>query len=183
MTEHHDSTQPSATPLTNLSEEERARALERFHLLRPYLENEATLAEVAGVAGVSLRTARYWVRRYRQEGLAGLARKPRRDKDRPKIAPDLLQLIEGLALQKPPLSAAAIQRQVATVARDRGEKPPSYSLVYAVVRKIDPSLVTLAHEGTKAYCDVLRPRPPPRGRSAQRHLAGRPQRTRHPRQG
>ena len=155
MSERHDSTQPSTTPLTNLSEEERARALERYHLLRPYLENEATLAEVAEVAGVSLRTARYWVRRYRQEGLAGLARKPRRDKDRPKIAPDLRQLIEGLALQKPPLSAAAIQRQVATVARDRGEKPPSYSLVYDVVRKIDPALVTLAHEGTKAYCDAF----------------------------
>ena len=46
--------------------------------------------------------------------------------------------------QEPPQSAAAIQRQVA---RDHGEKPPSYSLVYAVVRKIDPSLVTLAHEG------------------------------------
>jgi putative transposase len=25
--------------------------------------------------------------------------------------------------------------------------------VYAVVRKIDPSLVTLAHEGTRAYCE------------------------------
>ena len=82
-----------------------------------------------------------------------MARKTRRDKDRTKIAPDLLQLIEGLALQKPPLSAAAIQRQVATVAGDRGQRPPSYSLVYAVVRKIDPSLVTLAHEGTKAYCE------------------------------
>jgi putative transposase len=153
MTERPDTTRPPVPPLTNLSEEERARALERFRLLRPYLENEATLLEVAGVAGVSLRAARYWIRRYRQEGLVGLARKTRRDKDRPKIAPDLLQLIEGLALRKPPLSAAAIQRQVAMVARDRGEKPPSYSLVYAVVRKIDPALVTLAHEGTKAYCE------------------------------
>jgi putative transposase len=108
MAEHNNITQATATPLTNLSEEERARALERYSLLRPYLENTATLAEVVGSAGVSLRTARYWVRRYRQEGLAGLARKPRRDKDQPKIASDLLRLIEGLALQKPPLSAAAI---------------------------------------------------------------------------
>jgi putative transposase len=148
-----DSTPPPGPPLTNLSEDERTRALERFRLLRPYLDNEVPLLEVVAAAGVSLRTARYWVRRYRREGLAGLARKARRDKDRPKVAPDLLRLIEGLALQKPPLSAAAIQRRVATVARDRGLKPPSYSLVYAVVRKLDPSLVTLAHEGTKAYCD------------------------------
>ena len=152
MIDRPDTPTPSSPPLTTMTEEERTLALERFHLLRPYLEDNTTLVEVADGAGLSVRTVRYWAHRYRQQGLAGLARKTRRDKNQPRIAPHLLQLIEGLALQKPPLSAAAIQRQVATVAKDHGEKPPSYSLVYAVVRKIDPSLVTMAHEGTKAYC-------------------------------
>ena len=151
MSDRPDTPTPSSPPLTNLTEEERALALERFHLLRSHLEGDASLVDVANGAGVSIRTMRYWTHRYRQHGLAGLARKTRRDKNQPKIEPYLLQLIEGLALQKPPLSAAAIQRQVATVAKDRGAKPPSYSLVYAVVRKIDPSLKTMAHEGTKAY--------------------------------
>src|SRR5512135_1618644 len=151
-----DSSKPAASPtpgLSSLSEAERARALERFRLLRPFLEEEVSLPEIARIGGISLRTARYWVQRYREEGFAGLARKARRNKKQPKIAVTLLQLIEGLALRKPPLSAAAIHRQVAEVASDLGEKPPSYSLVYAVMRRIYPSLVTMAHEGTKAYCE------------------------------
>ena len=137
MIDRPDTPMPSSPPLTTVTEEERTLALERFHLLRPYLEDNTTLVEVADGAGLSVRTVRYWAHRYRQQGLAGLARKTRRDKNQPRIAPHLLQLIEGLALQKPPLSAAAIQRQVATVAGDRGQRPPSYSLVYAVVRKIE----------------------------------------------
>ena len=156
-----DSSKPEASPapeLSSLSEAERARALGRYRLLRPFLEEDVSLPEIARIGGISLRTARYWVRRYREEGFAGLARTTRRDKKHPKIATQLLQLIEGLALRKPPLSAAAIHRQVAEVANDLGEKPPSYSLVYAVIRsavirRIDPSLATMARAGTKAYCE------------------------------
>jgi putative transposase len=153
-----DSSKPAASPapdLSSLSEAERARAMERFRLLRPFLEEEVSLPEIARIGGISLRTARYWVQRYREEGFAGLARKTRQDKKQPKTVAQLLQLIEGLALRKPPLSAAAIQRQVAEVATDLGEKPLSYSLVYAVIRRIDPSLTTMAHEGTKAYCEAF----------------------------
>jgi putative transposase len=151
-----DSSKPAAPPapeLSSLSEAERTRALERFRLLRPFLEEDVSLPVIARSGGISLRTARYWVQRYREEGLAGLARKARRDKEQPKSAATLLQLIEGLALRKPPLSAAAIHRQVTELAHDLGEKAMSYSLVYAVTRRIDPSLATLAHEGTKAYCE------------------------------
>ncbi len=78
-----DSSKPAAShapELSSLSEAERARALERFRLLRPFLEDEVSLPEIARIGGISLRTARYWVRRYRDEGFAGLARKARRDK-------------------------------------------------------------------------------------------------------
>ena len=119
MTDQPNTTTPPAVPpLTNLTEEERARALERFRLLRPYLENQSSLLEVTKVADVSSRTCDIGSCRHCQEGLTGLARKTRRDKQHPKIAATLLKLIEGLALQKPPLSAAAIQRQVAAVAKD-----------------------------------------------------------------
>lgn len=39
------------------------------------------------------------------------------------------------------------------VAEQQGKKPPSYSVVYDVVRKLPAALLTLAHEGTKAYAD------------------------------
>ena len=63
--------------------------------------------------------------------------------------------MEGLALQKPPLGPAAIHREVITLAEQRGEKPPSYSLVYSVVRNLSPALTTLAHQGEKVYRDAF----------------------------
>jgi putative transposase len=67
------------------------------------------------------------------------------------MPPELQSLIEGLALRKPRLSAAAIARQIRRVASEQGWRPPSYSTVYDVIRRLDPALVTLAHEGRKAY--------------------------------
>jgi len=82
-----------------------------------------------------------------------LVRKGRDDKDRPRRAPSLREVIEGLALQKPRPSAATVHRKAVEVAEELGERPPSYSLVYGLIRKLDPALLTMAHEGTKAYGD------------------------------
>lgn len=63
--------------------------------------------------------------------------------------------MEGLALRTPPPSAAFVHRQVATVAAEQGWPVPSYSTVYAVIRQLDPGLVTLAHQGAKAYREAF----------------------------
>lgn len=61
------------------------------------------------------------------------------------------RLIEGLALRKPPPTAAFIHRQVAEVAAQHSWSVPSYSSVYDIMRKIDPALVMLAHQGPKVF--------------------------------
>ena len=110
------------------------------------------LSQAATNAGVPYRTAQRWLAQYQRLGLAGLARRPRTDRDtRRRLSPELLHLVEGLALQKPPLGPAAIHREVVKLAEQRGEKPPSYSLVYSVVRNLSPALTTLAHQGEKVY--------------------------------
>ncbi len=126
-------------------------ALDRFRRLRPHLEDGCPLARLARAEGLPLRTARRWVRRYREQGLAGLVRHPRSDRGQRTFPSELVRLIESLALRTPALSAAAIHRQVAAVARTQGWPTPSYSSVYAVVRRLHPGLVTLAHGGPKAY--------------------------------
>jgi putative transposase len=141
--------------LGDLSEAERARAFERFELLRPALEEGAPLARVARDRGIPLRTARRWAAQYRREGLAALARKGRSDRGKRHLSDTLRQAIEGLALKKPPLSAASIHRQAITLAGRLGEEAPGYDAVYCLVRDLDPGLVTLAHEGTKAYTEAF----------------------------
>lgn len=64
-------------------------------------------------------------------------------------------LIEGLALRRPPLSIAALYRQVERFAQEHNEQPPSCSRVYDTVRRLPPDLVILAHQGSKAYGDAF----------------------------
>jgi putative transposase len=113
------------------------------------------LARTARAAGVAERTAQRWLAAYRRDGLVGLARRPRADRGRRRLPDELLLLIEGLALRRPPPSVAAIHRQAAQVARGCGWPVPSYSRVYGIVRGLDPALVTLAQQGSKRYREVF----------------------------
>jgi transposase-like protein len=90
--------------LGNLSESHRQNALARFRIIRPFLDAEVSLTAIAEKNDVPVRTARRWVRHYRQHGLPGLVRKGRADADQ--LPYPLKDFIEGLALQKPQPSAA-----------------------------------------------------------------------------
>ncbi|MDO8473033.1 MAG: Mu transposase C-terminal domain-containing protein [Dehalococcoidia bacterium] len=137
--------------LAELTEAALQRALERFHLLRPCLEEGVPLATIARSHGLEIRTARRWVKRYKEFGLVGLTHRPRGDRNRRRIPPELEQLIEGFALRKPPPTASFVHRQVSQVAAQHGWQTPSYSRVYDIIRRLDPALVTLAHDGSKVY--------------------------------
>lgn len=133
-------TNPTATP-------------HRHELLRPFLDGEATLQQVAIDAGVSCRTVQRWLARYRSGGPAALARKVRADAMKRRLAAEVVALTEGLALSKPRLPVAVIHRRVRQAALDNGWWPPSYGSVYSIIRELDVDLLVLAHEGATAYRD------------------------------
>ena len=137
--------------LADRNQPARAEALRRYQAIQPYLEGQATLKAVAATQNIPYGTVRRWVRLYRREGLTGLAPRPRTDRDQRCLPAELQQVIEGLALQKTRPSAAAIHRQVVEIAIEQNWPAPSYSTVYAIVCALDPALVKLAHDGTKAY--------------------------------
>jgi len=155
---------PLSDSLVHLTEAERDRAMHRFEAIRPHVLHGVGLTESAQLSGVPVRTLQRWVARYRGRGLSGLARQRRSDAGCRRLDPDLVMAIEGLALGKPRLSAAAIHRRL--VVRAQGWPRPSYATVYAIVRSLDPALVTLAHEGTAAWRD--------RFEIIHRHRAKRP---------
>ncbi len=142
--------------LTELSDTERERATARYAIRRPFLEDGVPLPTIAQTVGPSLRTLRAWTARYRQHGLVGLARQPRADRETPqRVTPDLAKLIEGLALQRPPPTAAHVHRQVGRIAREQDWPVPSYRTVAALIHRLDPGLVTLAHAGANAYRETF----------------------------
>lgn len=141
----------------------------RLAALRPYLEGEVALTVVAAEHGIALRTARRWVARLRTSGPAGLGRKRRSDTGRRRITPDLVVLVEGLALTRPRLSITTIYRRARELARIRGWSGASYASVHAIVTGLDPALVTLALDGDTAFRD--------RYEIIHRHRAERPNAT------
>jgi transposase len=109
--------------------------------LRPILEEGISQIQVAQTHRLPLRTLQRWLKQYRQHGLAGLVRQNRADRgQRRGMPPELIQLIEGLALQKPAPSVANIHHRVKEVATEQGWNPPCYSRVYQIVQKLDPAL-------------------------------------------
>ncbi|MEM6805099.1 MAG: Mu transposase C-terminal domain-containing protein [Bacteroidota bacterium] len=127
-------------------------ALERFQEIRPYLEEEVQLSVIASNSRYSLSTLKRWVKNYKENGLVGLSRSVRTDKGkRKKISKRLGEVVEALALEKPPLSIAAIQRKVHAIAQREKLVGPSYAVVYDIVKNLDPGLVKLAQEGAKKY--------------------------------
>ena len=133
--------------LAGLPESVRKLALDRFRLLQPHSEERRPLRPVAVEAGIPYRTAQRWVMRYREFGLAALARKPHADTgERRAVAVKIREAIEGLALQKPPIPIAALYRQVQRFAQDLGEKVQYCGVVYSIVRCLPADLVTLAHQ-------------------------------------
>lgn len=143
----------AATSFAALDEQRRAEAMTRFAVLRPHLEEGVPLTRAAGEAGIPVRTAERWLARYRQGGLASLARPNRRDAGTHRFPAELVALVEGMALKRPQSSAAAIHRRVGTAAKLQGWRVPSYGTVYAITAALDPGMVTLAQEGSAAFRD------------------------------
>jgi hypothetical protein len=132
----------SMEQLAGLTEEARKLALDRFRLLQPHLEDDRPLKAVAASAGIPFRTAQRWAALYQQFGLAGLARKKRTDDGQHReISAKLKEVVEGIALRKPPLPVAAICRQVRRLAQDLGEEPPSYWVINRIVAALPAILL------------------------------------------
>ena len=129
--------------LAGFTDAQRAEALSRFQVIRPFLEDGVPLTRIAAECQLQLRTLRRWVQRYRADGLVGLVRPRRKDTgQRRAVTVQMQHLIEGLALQKPRRTVATIQREVSRIAREQEWKTPSYSTVERIVQQLDPALMT-----------------------------------------
>jgi putative transposase len=120
-------------------------ALDKFEIIRPHLEDDISLPNIAKDKLIGLRTLHTWVKNYRENGLKGLERKIRSDKgQQQKITKELAELVEALVLKKPPISLAAIHRKVVKVAKQKGLVEPTYRVVWLTAKQIDPALILLA---------------------------------------
>ena len=138
--------------LTQLSDEERGNATQKYRLIEPYLNNEQTLKLVAQNKSIPVRTLGLWVKKYREQGLIGLARRSRCDKGSPRqYEANLQKAIEGIYLKKPMLSAANIHTLITEYCHQNNLKVPSYRSVCRAIFNIPDDMVLLGQQGSKAY--------------------------------
>lgn len=90
----------SLSSLATFTERQRMRALARFALIRPHLEERVALTTLARNSQLSVRTLQRLVSAYHEEGLRGLAPQRRSDCGQSRDLPEeLILLTQGLALQ------------------------------------------------------------------------------------
>jgi hypothetical protein len=78
------------------SESERTQALERFYVIRPFLEDSVPLAQIARERAIPRWTLTRWVKQYRETSLGGLIRQGRADKGERRNMPPNLKLLIGM---------------------------------------------------------------------------------------
>jgi transposase len=140
--------------LSGFTESERNQAFERYNKIKPFLEDNTTIREISNNEKISYSTLCRWLKNYREKGLGGLVDKRRYDNGKGRIVKDELRLlVEGLALQKPKPSMASIHRKIVKIAETKNWRKPSYTTIRNIIKGIKPSVITLAHEGDKAYKD------------------------------
>src|SRR4051812_40279800 len=97
---------------------------ERMTVLGPHVFDGVPLTQVAERAGVPLRTARRWLASYRSSGSAGLSRVARSDRGSHRMPAELREVVEGLALRRPPPRIAEVHRAVGEIADAHGWPAP-----------------------------------------------------------
>jgi len=138
--------------LAQLSDDERDRATQKYKIIEPYINDEQTLKTVAENKSIPVRTLGLWVKKYREQGLVGLARRSRCDKGLPRQYESPLQkTIEGVYLKKPMLSGANIHKLITEYCHQNNLKTPSYRSVCRVIFNIPDDMVLLGQQGSKAY--------------------------------
>jgi len=124
---------------------------ERMRVLGPHLFEGVPLTVAATAVGVPRRTATRWLAAYRAGGSVGLSRSARSDRGGHRMPTELHELIQGLALRRPPPRVAQVHRAVSAVAVEHGWSTPSYEVVRRIVRSLEPGLLALAHHDLDVY--------------------------------
>lgn len=82
--------------LTEFSEEERIQALDRYNIIKPYLEKHTKITELEKTSGINKRNLYRLAKSYKENGLSGLIDRKRSDNGKRRMLnKKLVAFIEG----------------------------------------------------------------------------------------
>ncbi len=139
--------------LADFTEEERKKAMERYRVLEPYLKNLKSVRTVSKSAKIPKRTLYNWINRYKNDGLAGLTDKTRKDKHRIKIDGDIINFVQNEYFSNRGISIASIYRKTKQWCNNKRIPEPSYYQVYNIIKRIPENLKTYSNMNSKKYAE------------------------------
>ena len=138
--------------LIELTDSQKEKAYKKYQIIEPYINDKSSLKSIARKTNTPLRTLTSWVQKYKSSGLSALVRKKRKDKGSSRIIkPELSEVVASLYLKHPDSSCASIHRLLVRYCNDNKITAPSYRSVCKVISLIPDDIITLEHEGSKAY--------------------------------
>ena len=124
----------------------------KYDIIAPVLDGNLSIQAAIGQNGLSRRTLERWIKTFHNQGFEGLCPKKRHDRSivRHKNH-EWKALAQALALSRPAYTIKHIHQWLLAQAHRQNLPTPAYHTVYRWYHQIDPALLTMAKQGTKAY--------------------------------
>ncbi|MDU0452371.1 helix-turn-helix domain-containing protein [Staphylococcus chromogenes] len=100
--------------------------MERYRVLEPYLKNLKSVRTVSKSAKIPKRTLYNWINRYKNDGLAGLTDKTRKDRHRIKIDEGTINFVQNEYFSNRGTSIASIHCKTKQWCNNNKLSEPSY---------------------------------------------------------
>ena len=119
---------------------------ERMTVLGPHVHDGVPLVQAASAAGGAVADRGAVADGLSDPGCGRVASSRASGQGPAHRLPDeLLEVIEGMALRRPPPHAAEVHRAAVKIAAEQGWQAPSYTVVREVIAGLDRGLLALAH--------------------------------------
>lgn len=119
----------------------------KYEILKPYFSKEKTLKEISEENKISYSTLKRWLSSYKKQGIEGLKKPERKDKNTYRsIDDETMEYIKTLYKSEPDLKIFDYYKKISNFLKKIGEKSISYDTIYRIINQLDPFITNYANK-------------------------------------
>ncbi len=112
---------------------------ERYQIIKPFLDSEKSLKKISEDEDISYSTLKRWVSYYKKNGINGLKKNIRKDKNTYRsVDKKTIKYVEKVYKENPDIKIQDLYEKVVNFIKKMGGKKVSYDTVYRIANKLDP---------------------------------------------
>ncbi len=111
---------------------------ERYEIIEPFLNKEKKLKDIENEKNISYATLKRWVKAYKEDGIEGLIKKERKDKNQYRSLDDkTYEFIKKSYEKNPDIKISSLYEKCCNFINTFSDKTVSYHTVYRAVNNLD----------------------------------------------